>query len=97
MFRHPLPISLDSWPQHILSPSPPPFFHLFLSLSFHIFTCPFLLPPPSPLLSPFLPIPPSLVQHYSDQVRHSPEVQFAVDVALAIDSNNFVKFFKLAQ
>ena len=39
----------------------------------------------------------SLVEQYSDEVRSSPEVRFAVGVALAIDSNNFVKFFKLVR
>ncbi|KAL5493623.1 hypothetical protein EMCRGX_G014827 [Ephydatia muelleri] len=37
----------------------------------------------------------STVQHYSNSVRDHIAVKFAVEVAFALDSNNFVKFFKL--
>ena len=39
--------------------------------------------------------PRSFVEEYSAHVRQHPQVKFAVDCALAFDSNNFVKFFKL--
>ena len=37
----------------------------------------------------------SLVEIYSPRVRQQPAVRFAVEVALALDSNNFVRFFKM--
>ena len=67
------------------TPSSLPSFSLLLSL------LPSLPPPPCP------PSLASLVQQYSEHVWHSPEVRFALDTALAMSSNNFVKFFKLVQ
>jgi len=37
----------------------------------------------------------SLVTQYSPGVGAFPEVKFAVSISLALDSNNYVKFFKL--
>lgn len=39
----------------------------------------------------------SIVEKYSPGVREKPAVRFAVEAALALDSNNFVKFFKLVK
>ena len=39
----------------------------------------------------------SIVQDYSPESSKSPEVTFAVDTALAFESNNFIKFFKLVK
>ncbi|XP_051925938.1 germinal-center associated nuclear protein [Hippocampus zosterae] len=37
------------------------------------------------------------VQQFRDQVRNSPEVHFAVQAFAALNSNNFVRFFKLVK
>ncbi|RVE58447.1 hypothetical protein OJAV_G00209450 [Oryzias javanicus] len=37
------------------------------------------------------------VQQFRDEVRNSPEVKFAVQVFAAVNSNNFVRFFKLVK
>uniref|UniRef100_A0A3B4XZI5 Germinal-center associated nuclear protein n=1 Tax=Seriola lalandi dorsalis TaxID=1841481 RepID=A0A3B4XZI5_SERLL len=37
------------------------------------------------------------VQQFRDDVRNSPEVKFAVHVFTAVNSNNFVRFFKLVK
>ncbi|XP_029967911.1 germinal-center associated nuclear protein [Salarias fasciatus] len=37
------------------------------------------------------------VQQFRDEVRKSPEVKFAVQVFAAVNSNNFVRFFKLVK
>ncbi|KAK5921323.1 hypothetical protein CgunFtcFv8_025038 [Champsocephalus gunnari] len=37
------------------------------------------------------------VQQFRDDVRNSPEVKFAVQVFTAVNSNNFVRFFKLVK
>ncbi|KAK5861477.1 hypothetical protein PBY51_022871 [Eleginops maclovinus] len=37
------------------------------------------------------------VQQFRDEVRNSPEVKFAVQVFTAVNSNNFVRFFKLVK
>ncbi|KAF6738684.1 Germinal-center associated nuclear protein [Oryzias melastigma] len=37
------------------------------------------------------------VQQFRDEVRNSPEVKFAVQVFAAVNSNNFVHFFKLVK
>lgn len=37
------------------------------------------------------------VQRWSPAIQQSPQVQFAIKVFLAVDSNNYVKFFKLVR
>lgn len=37
------------------------------------------------------------MEKYSPGVREKPAVRFAVDAALALDSNNFVRFFKMVK
>jgi len=37
------------------------------------------------------------VQQFRPEVRNSPEVRFAVQAFAALNSNNFVRFFKLVQ
>ena len=37
------------------------------------------------------------VQQFHPDVRNSPEVNFAVQAFAALNSNNFVRFFKLVQ
>ncbi|KAK5890784.1 hypothetical protein CesoFtcFv8_014270 [Champsocephalus esox] len=37
------------------------------------------------------------IQQFRDDVRNSPEVKFAVQVFTAVNSNNFVRFFKLVK
>ncbi|KAF3842809.1 hypothetical protein F7725_001658 [Dissostichus mawsoni] len=37
------------------------------------------------------------VQQFRDEVRNSPEVKFALQVFTAVNSNNFVRFFKLVK
>lgn len=39
----------------------------------------------------------SKVEEYSDSIRRSSEVQFAISVVQCVDSNNFVRFFKLVK
>lgn len=41
--------------------------------------------------------PHSEVQQFRDEVRNSPEVKFAVHAFAAVNSNNFVRFFKLVK
>ena len=43
------------------------------------------------------PIAHSKVEQYSDQVHGCAEVRFAIAAAQAVDSNNFVRFFKLVR
>ena len=37
----------------------------------------------------------SIVEHYSRSVSDHPTVKFAIEAAVALDSNNFVRFFRL--
>lgn len=37
------------------------------------------------------------MQQFRDEVRNSPEVKFAVQAFAALNSNNFVRFFKLVK
>lgn len=37
------------------------------------------------------------MQQFRDDVRNSPEVKFAVQAFAAVNSNNFVRFFKLVK
>ena len=39
----------------------------------------------------------STVQAYSPKCSKDPRVEFAINVVLAYDSNNFTKFFKLVR
>lgn len=39
----------------------------------------------------------SKVEQYSGSIRQSSEVQFAISVVQCVDSNNFVRFFKLVK
>ena len=39
----------------------------------------------------------SKIENYDDKVRNSSEVRFAIHVVQAIESNNFVRFFKLVR
>ena len=39
----------------------------------------------------------SKIENYDDKVRNSPEVRFAIQVVQAMESNNFVRFFKLVR
>lgn len=43
------------------------------------------------------PCPHSDVQQFRDEVRNSPEVKLAVQAFTAVNSNNFVRFFKLVK
>ena len=38
-----------------------------------------------------------IVEQYSEHVCRSEEVKFAIAVVQALDSNNFVRFFKLVK
>lgn len=48
----------------------------------------FLVPPPCPR---------SEVEQWREEVRNSPEVMLAVQAFTAVNSNNFVRFFKLVK
>lgn len=37
------------------------------------------------------------MQQFRDEVRNSPELKFAVQAFAAVNSNNFVRFFKLVK
>lgn len=41
--------------------------------------------------------PHSEIQQFREEVRNSPEVKFAVQAFAAVNSNNFVRFFKLVK
>lgn len=49
------------------------------------------------LHTPHRSCPRSEVQQFRDEVRNSPEVKFAVHAFAAVNSNNFVRFFKLVK
>lgn len=51
----------------------------------------------SPPLSQVVCCPFSIVEKYSPGVREKPAVRFAAESALALDSNNFVRFFKMVR